>query len=150
MQSIAVASGAEDAEQIAEELVRLYEMGPPEFIDVCRLTVVHQASGEGFVTCDGATGGCRPKKEVAPPATPWTSPPPMLLKSPSDELLEDPQQEVQEDADPERQARTAVGLGSARALWASGSGEHPGAWHCRSAGRRRAAEFRWQLTEPQS
>eukprot|EP00439_Symbiodinium_sp_Y106_P030340 s7646_g3.t1 len=75
-----------DAEQIAEELVRLYEMGPPEFIDVCR-----------------------PKKEVAPPATPWTSPPPMLLKSPSDELLEDPQQEVQEDADPERQARTAVG-----------------------------------------
>ncbi|CAE7698927.1 CYCL1-1 [Symbiodinium microadriaticum] len=67
-----------DAEQIAEELVRLYEKEPPEFIDVCR-----------------------PKKEVAPPATPWTSPPPMLLKSPSDELLEEPQQDVEDD--PERQ-----------------------------------------------
>ena len=34
------AASAEDAEQIAEELVRLYEKEPPEFIDVCRLTVV--------------------------------------------------------------------------------------------------------------
>ena len=41
---------AEDAEQIAEELLRLYEKEPPEFLDVCRLTV---AFAEGLGRRDG-------------------------------------------------------------------------------------------------